>query len=284
MSKATILIADNDADFLETRAESLTREGYYVISAATPPEARRLLERGDLDLAILDIRMIDDDDEKDISGLTLAQEFGRQVPKIILTAFPSVEAVREALKPQLDGLPPAVEFVDKKEGPEALARAIRQALGPDTAWLRRVKAAIDAADQELEEDYEQAQQQCEINFWASLGIAVVGAAIIFVGIGLAFWDQVAIGVASAVGGLVTEAVGLLFFKRADAANDRMDRYNRERMVGQRFEMLLQACQGLDSESQCARCREYVIAAAASRWLAQPEQAPGLGEPFGRRGT
>lgn len=129
MPKATILFADNDPDFLKTRSEFLEQEGYQVVFAADPTEARRKLEAGGIDLAILDIRLLDDDDEKDVSGLTLAKEVARTVSKIILTGFPSFDYVREALRPQPDGLPAAVGFVAKEEGPEALLQAVRKALG-----------------------------------------------------------------------------------------------------------------------------------------------------------
>jgi DNA-binding response OmpR family regulator len=129
MIKATILFADNDPDFLQTRGEFLEQEDYRVIPAADPTEARRLLEQGRIDLAILDIRLQNDDDEKDTSGLTLAKApLYRLVPKIILTNFPTYQAVREALGPALDGLPPAVAFLGKREGPEAMIRAVEQAI------------------------------------------------------------------------------------------------------------------------------------------------------------
>ncbi len=128
MAQATILFADNDPDFLKTRAEFLEQEGYLVIPAAGPTEARRILEAGKIDLAVVDIRLVNDDDEKDISGLVLAKEVARSVPKIILTGFPSVESVREALRPQLNGLPATVDFVAKQEGPEAMLSAIGKVL------------------------------------------------------------------------------------------------------------------------------------------------------------
>ncbi len=135
MAKATILFADNDLDFIRTRSEFLEQEGYLTVPAANLTEARRKLELGSIDLAIIDIRLNDDDDEKDISGLSLAREVARAVPKIILTGFPSYEYVRQALKPQLTGWPVAIDFVTKQEGPEALVQAIQCALDrPLGAW------------------------------------------------------------------------------------------------------------------------------------------------------
>jgi DNA-binding response OmpR family regulator len=123
-----ILFADNDPDFLNTRAEFLENEGYQVLRAFTLEETRQLLTEAHAHLAILDIRMMDDDDERDTSGLTLAKDPAlRPVPKIILTGFPSYQYVREALGPALDGLPPAVDFLSKKEGPEAMIQAVERA-------------------------------------------------------------------------------------------------------------------------------------------------------------
>jgi len=141
MPKPIILFADNDANFLKTRAEFLREEGYHVIEAANSTEARQRLGAGGINLAILDIRLENDDDERDLSGLWLAKETAEKVPtivtsgfmeqmvpKIILTGFPSYENVREALAPRVGGLPAAVDFVAKQEGPEALLAAVRRAL------------------------------------------------------------------------------------------------------------------------------------------------------------
>lgn len=124
----TILFADNDPDFLDTRAEFLEQAGYRVLKAYTLEKARQLLCEAHVHLAILDIRMENDDDEKDTSGLALAKDPDfRAVPKIILTGFPTYQAACEALGPALDGLPPAVAFLAKQEGPEALIQALERA-------------------------------------------------------------------------------------------------------------------------------------------------------------
>jgi CheY-like chemotaxis protein len=275
MSKATILFVDNDLDFLETRSEFLREEGYRVIPAKDPESARRWLEKGGIDLAIIDIRLEDDDDERDTSGLTLAKEAPRSMPKVILTSWPSVDAVREVLRPQWDGLPAAVDFVDKEDGPDALSHAVYLALGPGTSWLRQVEHAIKGTDKELGEDHDSTQRQSRVNFVVSLIVTVFGILIVFVGIGLVFSGKMAIGIASTAAGIVTEAVSFLFFSRADKANDRMDRYHKERMQGQRFKTLLQACEGLDAEQEREHCREQVIMAATGKWLAGSATDGGL---------
>lgn len=128
MSHKFILFADNDPDFLQTRAEFLQNEGYYVVFANSPVEAERLLNNGRIHLAILDVRLSDDDDEKDISGILLAQkEEFRSVPKIILTGFPSPYTSRDALRPHLSGFQPAINYIGKEEGQDVLVTAVNDA-------------------------------------------------------------------------------------------------------------------------------------------------------------
>jgi len=124
----TILLVDNIQEFLDTRAEFLENAGYRVLKAYTLEQARQLLAEAHIHLAILDIRMENDDDEKDISGLTLAKDpTFRPIPKIMLTGFPTTDAVRESLRMQVDGLQPAVDFLKKEEGPEAMIQAVERA-------------------------------------------------------------------------------------------------------------------------------------------------------------
>src|SRR5258705_11551110 len=111
-----ILFADNDSSSLAARKEFLEQEGYEVLPAATVDEARRVLEHHLVDLAVIDVRLSTDTDERDWSGLALANETDKAIPKIILTRYPTYDLVREALGPHLDGLPAAVDFVAKQEG------------------------------------------------------------------------------------------------------------------------------------------------------------------------
>jgi DNA-binding NtrC family response regulator len=136
MPKATILFADNDPDFLDTRKEFLEHAGYRVITASNPIEARQKLEIGGIDLAILDIRLRDDDDDRDTSGLILAKKIAHEIPKVILTNFPTFDYVRDALRPQLDGSPVAIDFLSKVEGMTALLTTVE-----DTTLVQGVYCA-----------------------------------------------------------------------------------------------------------------------------------------------
>ncbi len=225
MATATLLFADNDPDFLKTRSEFLEQEGYQVIQAGNPAEARRLLEKGGIDLAILDIRLRDDDDEKDTSGLTLANEVTPSIPKIILTSFPSVDAVREALRPQSGGLSLTVDFVSKNEGPEALIAAVKRAIAVHVD--KRPKQVVLNLSEQLEKDYEEARKQAIFTHRARLVLMVVGSIVIIGGVVGVLLGQATAGALGTVSGVLIEALAALFSKFSEEANKRMDKYHRE---------------------------------------------------------
>jgi DNA-binding response OmpR family regulator len=103
-------------------------EGYQVIKAVSPEEAERVLERENIHLMILDIRMVDDNDPEDTSGIELAQdERFRRIPKIFVTGYPTFEAVRQAYGPIMKSDPIALAFLAKKEGPKPLVEAVNSA-------------------------------------------------------------------------------------------------------------------------------------------------------------
>lgn len=127
MSKGRILLVDNDTAFFTTRKEFLEAEGYQVLTASNPGDAEVMLKDTWVHLAITNLRLLNDTDDRDISGLTLIREADPVIPKIILTAYPIWEAVRKALGPAVEGLPPAVDFVAKKDGAEAMLSAVERA-------------------------------------------------------------------------------------------------------------------------------------------------------------
>lgn len=232
MTCLNILLADNDPDFLATRGEFLENEGYCVHTAPTPAEAQRILKQTTIDLAVIDLRLENDDDDCDRSGLQLARAMGAAVPKIILTGFANYEVVREMLRPGAGGIGVAADFVAKHEGPQAMIAAIGQALR-----RRSVKAtAIPSAEPprvilnvtaQLEKDYEEVRREMFVLHRARLGLIVFGLLVLFLGMVFALLGKTPLSVLSAVAGIVTEALAALLTRFAADTSRRMDLYHRE---------------------------------------------------------
>ncbi|MEM7115393.1 MAG: response regulator [Chloroflexota bacterium] len=129
MRKASILLADNHPELLEATSENLEEVGYRVVTAASPEEAKERLENEHLHLAILDLRLDDDYDEKDKSGLRVAQSVAPSLPKLIWTRFTNdFSVVVEALRAEVGELPPAVDFIKKEKKIGGLLKAVERAL------------------------------------------------------------------------------------------------------------------------------------------------------------
>lgn len=189
MRRIRILLADNDPEFLRTREEILEAQGYDVIPASGYEEAERLLQSTPIDLAIVDLRLRDDTDEADLSGLALIKRVAPEVPKILLTAFPSYDIARKALKQIFDEVPFAVDFVAKQEGVDTL--------------LQRVALVIEKYV--LQE--EKKRRQRRIALMVILGLLVIG------GLTILLWEYGLKGVLIAVLTAITlEAIAALVLK------------------------------------------------------------------------
>jgi DNA-binding response OmpR family regulator len=117
-------MADNDQLFLDTSVEFLRNAGYEVLTAITFEEARQVLGDTWVHLAIVDLRLIDDEDERDTSGITIARDVAPAIPKIILTSYPGWTSVRDALTPASA----AVDYIAKQEGIDVLLRRVKEVL------------------------------------------------------------------------------------------------------------------------------------------------------------
>lgn len=122
-----ILIIDNHKGFLDSIARFFRRHGYGVYTAASLGEAREMISTTWVHLLIVDIRMRNDEDELDESGLIWARDEFRQMTKIILTRAKNHEYVRHALRPYPDGQPPKLDYVIKDEGEDVWLRTVRRA-------------------------------------------------------------------------------------------------------------------------------------------------------------
>lgn len=293
MTKGVILFADNDPVFLKVRKEFLEAEGYQVLSATDPAEARRLLEREPVELVILDIRLVDDSDDHDISGLSLAKEMNRSIPKIILTGFPTWETVREALGSHLDGLPLALDFISKQEGPEALLLTIDWTihqpqlranildtfeihtlmalprrlvdLGPEEA-SSRLQRSFEITSEQLTQYREQENRRAsQYHFWG-LTMATMGMMLVLVSAVLILMGQIAPTTLPLIGGAISEAVGVLFFVREDSAFKRVSGYFARLNELNNLGNLITICDSLQSPISREEYKKKIIDKVVEKWF------------------
>jgi CheY-like chemotaxis protein len=295
MSNGIILFADNNSRFVKVRKEFLEQKGYRVIAANNPTEAKEILRKERVDLAILDIRMVDDTDERDISGLNLAKETARDMPKIILTGFPTWEAVREALGPDLNGVPPAADFISKEEGVEAMLRAVELTLrrpqlrtnllqmfevvtlmalpqrvvdlGPEEASSRFQKS-FEATSRELTQYREQENRRAaQYHFWGLIA-AVLGMLLVVVGAALVLLRYADPSAFPLIVSAISEAASLLFFRREDKAYKRVGAYFAQLNELNNLGNLLTICNGLQSPSDREKYKRKVIDKVIARWFGE----------------
>jgi DNA-binding response OmpR family regulator len=134
-----LLLVDNNAEYRHSLRAFLKLENYQVEEAASVDEAIQYLERSHFDLLLVDLRMTDEDDGYDFSGMEVAKKArDTQTPCIVNTAYPTVYAARVALNSR-SVEPLAVDFVEKGAGPQAILGAIQVVLGKSKGNLQSVE-------------------------------------------------------------------------------------------------------------------------------------------------
>ncbi len=144
----TILLADNKEDFRETWGEFLREEGYEVVMACSPAEATERIAQGGIDLAILDVRLEDDQNERDFSGLDVAKATPLSIPVVMATNYPTTDIVKRSLRKRLNGGGFAAKFIYKREPEETLIEIV-QSLVPAPAKMPAI-----SRDDEIDELYQ----------------------------------------------------------------------------------------------------------------------------------
>jgi DNA-binding NtrC family response regulator len=92
---STILVVDDELSMLEVLAEMLSREGYTVKTTPKTAEAVEIVQQGQIDLVISDLKMEPTD------GLELLRRLKRVDPEvvvIVMTAYASYETAVEAMR------------------------------------------------------------------------------------------------------------------------------------------------------------------------------------------
>ena len=95
MAKTNILVVDDDSSLLDLIRMRLENHGFDVAAAANEDQARQTAVRQLLDVAVIDLQLVNQD------GISLMEELHLihpDMPVIILTAHGSIESAVEAMK------------------------------------------------------------------------------------------------------------------------------------------------------------------------------------------
>ncbi|MFH0843855.1 MAG: sigma-54 dependent transcriptional regulator [Pseudomonadota bacterium] len=115
----TILIVDDEKNYLVVLEALLSPEGYEIITAENATDALRLIRESDVDLVITDMKM------PGLSGMELLEESKRiksDLPIIMMTAYGTIEMAVEAMKKR------AYDYITKPFKNEELKLTIKKAL------------------------------------------------------------------------------------------------------------------------------------------------------------
>jgi len=126
MSKANILVVDDQDSIRHFVSRALEDAGFTVLTAGSVRETRDLIEPGLPDLALLDLKLPDG------SGIELLREFKRVQPEmtvIMMTAFGELETAVEAMNAG------AFWFVKKPFETDELLALVNRALESQKLWL-----------------------------------------------------------------------------------------------------------------------------------------------------
>jgi DNA-binding NtrC family response regulator len=133
----TLVVADDEKNIREGLAEALSLDGYRALMAADGEEAMKLLDAGDVDLVITDLRM------PKLSGTELLKTVANRypgLPVIVLTGHGTIEDAVAAMRAG------AFDFLTKPVNLEHLSILVKRAL--ETREMarknRELEAEIDA--------------------------------------------------------------------------------------------------------------------------------------------
>jgi CheY-like chemotaxis protein len=146
MADATILLVDDDEVLRHTLAIILQEHGYDVTTAASVPEALKLITAGSYDVLLSDLHMPGKGD-----GLTVVSAMRHANPKavtILLSAFPEMDAAAQAILLQTD------QILVKPMNIPALIEAIEQRLASVPAPSRVIQSVATILEYSIESTIE----------------------------------------------------------------------------------------------------------------------------------
>jgi len=124
----SILVIDDDPDFLDSTRLVLTKAGLEVDTALTPDEGLRKVRDAAPDLVVLDVMMPSGYEGFDVARTIREQLQLRDLPIVILTSIHDSKDVPYRFAPDEQYLPVDV-FLDKPTPPDELVAKIEELLG-----------------------------------------------------------------------------------------------------------------------------------------------------------
>lgn len=114
-----ILIVDDEKKICNILSEILKDEGYAIALSYNGTEAERIIEKKDIDLVLLDLKL------PDIDGITLLKKFKKMKPNVsivMISAFGTISRAVEAIKSGAD------DFIEKPLETTRVLTTIKNAL------------------------------------------------------------------------------------------------------------------------------------------------------------
>lgn len=292
MKKPVILLIDNNEKFLQGRTEILEKAGYQVITANNPVDARQLVNAGGVDLLLTDIRLTDDDDPEDRGGLDLIHQSPPSLPKIIMTWYPTWQAVREAFGVTVDSMPPVVDFVQKEEVNRMLlaidwtlnhARLkenlfqsfeARSLMALKEKWQdldesetsRRLQTSLEKTTQEITVYREEANSRaCQYHKWGLIA-GVLSMGLILLAVGIVIFGNLGESLPAMLAGALSQAVSSLLYNREEAAHRRVATFFEQLEQVNQLQNLLLACDTFVDTQERDRYKGIIISRLTDKWF------------------
>ncbi|GEM_PF-2689541 len=233
-ARKRILVADNDDLSAQSMADFLTRNGYEVQTAASPEEAREKLQAGRFALAIIDVRLQDNEDPSDTSGVEVAYSVAPTVPKILVTRFDEPQFLQRVLDNLTEGFlqsdsEPAsiwkvllIRLFPSEQRYEVLFRVVRQAIwvGDRVGGLQRGARQL---LEELAQDHAERRRQAWWTYRLSVSIGLVGVGLVGLAFATASKSEMPVwSILAGLGGVFLDICSGFLWKIAKEANRRMD--------------------------------------------------------------
>ena len=137
-----VLVVDDEQSVTDLLSAALEEEGYSCITAATGEEALKKLAAGNVDVALLDLRL------PGISGMDVLRAIRSTYPRtavIVVTGVGDAETAVEAMKTG------AVDYITKPFEVERVSHSVEAALQAATIWDSKSAAQVEAAETSDEE-------------------------------------------------------------------------------------------------------------------------------------